>query len=120
MDLTKDILAEKGMDLDEAGFTELMQKQRELARSSRKAADGESWKSNEISFDAVEKTCFVGYTDTECDAKVVALVKDGELCDCAYDGDDVIIVLFGKLHEFVVDYIRIYDYVFADDFSSVG
>jgi len=93
LDLTRDILAEKGMDLDEDGFTELMQKQRELARSSRKAADGESWKSNEISFDGVAQTCFVGYTETKVNAKIVGIATDGEVSEMAGEEAKAVIVL---------------------------
>ena len=39
-DLTKDIIEEKGMTVDEDKFNELMENQRNLARSSRKASDG--------------------------------------------------------------------------------
>ena len=93
LDLTKDILSEKGMTLDEDGFKELMQKQRELARSSRKAADAESWKSNEISFDGVGQTEFVGYTQTKTDANIVGIAVEGEVTDMAGQDARAVIVL---------------------------
>ena len=76
-DLTKDILAEKGMTVDEATFNELMQKQRELARNSRKASDGESWKSDGFTFNCAD-TQFLGYTENKCEATVLEKIEDGE------------------------------------------
>ncbi len=93
LDLTKDILNEKGKTLDEDGFNSLMKEQRELARSSRKASDGESWSSNGISFDNIDKTVFLGYTDDTCEAKVVDIVIDGEHKSVAGEGTKAIIVL---------------------------
>ena len=93
LDLTKDILAEKGMSVDEEGFNALMSKQRELARSSRKASDSESWKSDGISFDNVEKTEFLGYTQENCEAVVVDIVCDGEHIDAVSADSKAIIVL---------------------------
>ena len=92
-DLTKDILAEKNMTVDEERFNELMKQQRELARSSRKAADAESWKSDGLTFDGIDKTEFVGYTDNECEAKVLAIVTDGEFTEFAGEGAKAVIVL---------------------------
>ena len=91
-DLTVDILAEKGMTVDEDGFKALMEEQRKRARDSRKASDGESWKSDGINFE-VAKTEFVGYTENTSSAKVVAIAVDGELTDMAAEGTKAIIVL---------------------------
>ena len=93
LDLTKDILAEKNMTVDETTFNELMEKQRQLARSSRKSADAESWKSDGISFDGVPATEFKGYTDNECSAKILDIVVNGEHTVAAGEGDKAIIVL---------------------------
>ncbi len=93
LDLTKDILAEKGMTLDEDTFRELMQRQRDMARSSRKASDAESWKSDGMSFDDTKDTEFVGYDRQECDAVILALAADGETAGFLPEGTDGIIVL---------------------------
>jgi alanyl-tRNA synthetase len=92
-DLTVDILAEKGMTVDEAGFKALMEAQRQRARDSRKASDGESWKSDGISFEGISKTEFVGYTENTATAKVVAIAVNGQLTDMASEGTKAIIVL---------------------------
>ena len=93
LDLTKDILAEKNMTVDEETFNELMEKQRQLARSSRKSADAESWKSDGISFDGVSATEFSGYTENECEAKILDIVTNGEHTVAAGEGEKAIIVL---------------------------
>ncbi len=93
LDLTKDILSEHNMTLDEKGFDELMQKQRELARASRKAADSESWSSEGIAFDGIQPTVFLGYELDECDAEVVDIVCDGEHLKSAENTNNAVIVL---------------------------
>ena len=93
LDLTKDILAEKNMTVDEETFKELMEKQRKLARSSRKSADAESWKSDGISFDGIPATEFDGYTENSCQAKILDIVVDGEHTVAASEGAKAVIVL---------------------------
>ncbi|MBQ4052132.1 MAG: alanine--tRNA ligase [Clostridia bacterium] len=93
LDLTKDILAEKGMSLDEEGFKKLMEEQRNLARSSRKAADAESWKSDGVSLEGIDATAFLGYTQDEGTAHVLALVADGEQKDTVLEGEKAIVIL---------------------------
>ena len=93
LDLTKDILAEKNMTVDEETFNSLMEKQRQLARSSRKSADAESWKSDGISFDGVNATEFNGNTENESRAKILDIVTKGEHTVAAGEGEKAIIVL---------------------------
>lgn len=78
IDLTKDILEEKGMTVDEDGFKALMEEQRNKARSSRKASDAESWSSNEISLDGFDKTVFTGYENENAQANIVGIICEGE------------------------------------------
>ena len=93
LDLTRDILAEKGMTVDEDGFNTLMQQQREKARNARKASDGESWSSDGINFDDVAATKFLGYAQNECEATVLDIVVEGEHVSVANAGVKAIIVL---------------------------
>ncbi len=78
LDLTKDILSEKNMTVDEETFDRLMQQQRQKAREGRKAADAQSWKSDGISFENAQDTVFTGYTDEVSKGKIVAIAVDGE------------------------------------------
>ena len=91
LDLTKDILAENNMTVDEEKFRELMENQRQMARSSRKSADAESWKSDGISFDNIPATEFTGYTENKCGARVLDIVADGEQTSYAAEGAKAII-----------------------------
>ena len=93
LDLTKDILEEHNMTVDEEGFKSYMEEQRNRSRNARKASDGESWKSDGISFDDVTATEFLGYTQNTIEAKVVAIVADGEKCDIIGAGQTGAIVL---------------------------
>ena len=93
LDLTKDILSENNMTLDEEGFNELMRGQREKARAGRKAADAESWKSDGIAFEGISATEFVGYSEDTCKASVLDIINEGEHATSAGEGDNVIIVL---------------------------
>ena len=93
LDLTVDILAEKGMTVDEERFKELMTEQRNKARNARKSSDGESWKSDGISYDGVSATNFIGYTENTATAKVLDIVVDGEHTSLAGEGTKAIIVL---------------------------
>ena len=43
VDLTKDILSEKGLTVDEEEFDRLMKEQRERARAARKDAGADAW-----------------------------------------------------------------------------
>ncbi len=78
LDLTKDILAEKGMSVDEEKFKELMEEQRQNARNARKASDGESWKSNDLTFENISATEFLGYTAENCTTTVLDIITDND------------------------------------------
>ncbi len=93
VDLTKDILAEKGMTLDEDKFKECMNEQREKARNARKASDGESWKSDGIAFENIPATEFLGYTQNTCTATVLDIVSEGEHVATVNESANAIIVL---------------------------
>ncbi len=79
LDLTRDILEEQGFGVDEDGFNACMKQQKDLARSSRAKSDNDAWKSNEPVFENVPATKFVGYEETSCKAKVLAIVAEGEI-----------------------------------------
>ena len=92
-DLTKDILEEQGMTVDEEGFYALMEEQRNRSRNARKASDSESWKSEGIAFDDIAATEFLGYTCDSAEATVLAIVADGEKCDLIGEGQSGVLVL---------------------------
>jgi len=64
LDLTKDILEERGITVDEDKFNALLENQKRTARAARKDSDTDAWKSENVKIDA-QATEFVGYTDYE-------------------------------------------------------
>lgn len=92
LDLTKDILEERGITVDEDKFNALLENQKRTARAARKDSDTDAWKSENVKIDA-QATEFVGYTDYECTATVKAVVADGELKDMIGADEEGIIVL---------------------------
>lgn len=88
IDLTEEILEEKGFTYDEAGFKACMDEQRQKARSARKetnymGADADVY--NEIVSD--ETTEFVGYEKLTEEAEVSFLTTDTELVEALSDGE---------------------------------
>ncbi len=93
LDLTKDVLEERGMTVDEDKFNELLANQKATARAARKDAGADAWKNSSVKIDA-EKTVFAGYTDFTAEAKILALVNaDGELVDMLGAGEKGSVVL---------------------------
>ncbi|NCC87553.1 MAG: alanine--tRNA ligase [Clostridia bacterium] len=93
IDLTKEILEEKSMTVDEEKFAQLVSEQRQRARLARKDAGADAWKGTGNAADNLEKTDFVGYTTFHTDAKIEAIIINGESSETAEQGDDAIIVL---------------------------
>ena len=75
LDLTKEISEEEGVSVDEVGFAELMQEQKNRAREARANISGWSANGSEA-LTKLPKTEFLGYTATECDARVLAIITD--------------------------------------------
>ena len=94
IDLTKEILEEVGLDLDEEAFNDEMNKQRERARSARGNMEGESWKEDPLSkLDESVASSFEGYNDLSLVGKVNAIVINDEIVESAKEGDKIAIVL---------------------------
>lgn len=91
LDLTKEILEEKGLTLDEERFLELMKNQKLTARANRSFKGG--W--DDAAADALSglKTTFVGYKELTAETKILALLKDGKPVDSADEGDDTAVVI---------------------------
>jgi len=87
MDLTEEILAEKGFTIDQAGFAVCMQEQKEKARKARKVtnymgADVTVYES----IDASVTTEFVGYDKLVNESKITVLTTETELVEALTDG----------------------------------
>lgn len=93
IDLTREILEERGIKVDIDRFHELMKIQKQRSRKARKDAGADAWVSDSIDLNDIPATDFIGYTDFEGEGKILAIVKDGERVDRAQEGENVIIVL---------------------------
>ena len=93
IDLTAEMVAEQGMTVDEESFRQLMQEQKQRAREARKALGDLGWAGVEFGKD-MPATVFAGYEyDRLDDAKVLAIVTDGQLVEEIVSGMDAIVVL---------------------------
>lgn len=93
LDLTKDILDEKGMTVDEQEYTALMTEARKKAREAHKDAGAEAWKSSGNATKGMDKTLFVGYETLSGDSEILAVVVDGEKKQAATEDDNITLVL---------------------------
>ena len=91
VDLTREIVSEQQLTIDEDTFRKLMQAQRERARSARANISGWSNASKTL-LAGMPKTEFVGYTATGCDAKVVALLVDDMAVEEVTEGDFTLVL----------------------------
>ena len=93
VDLTVEMVVEQDMTLDQDGFRQLMEEQRQRARKAREALGDLGWAGVEFGKD-VPETEFVGYTEqTIPDARVVALVVENEQAEELMPGVEGIVVL---------------------------
>lgn len=93
IDLTKELLEERGMSVDIDEYDRLYAQSRAAARAARKDAGAQAWKDSNVSFKDVGATKFVGYTDYSCDAEIKAIVTNGERDEFATADSEVVVVL---------------------------
>lgn len=78
IDLTKEILSEKDMTVDEKRFNELLSEQKVRARNARLNAGADAWNSEGNFCKGAPKTIFCGYDQLEVKAKVLKVVKSSD------------------------------------------
>ena len=88
LDLTKEILEEKGFTVDEEGFAAAMQEQKVKARTARKTtnymgADVTVYES----IDPAITSIFVGYDKLSHDSKITVLTTESEIVEALTDGE---------------------------------
>lgn len=94
LDLTKEILVEEGLSVDEEGFSAEMEKQRQRARKARAEGGTSVWDSNSYGdLNIEESTEFVGYKDLSSTSKVISLLKDNTVVHELKEGDEGIVIL---------------------------
>ena len=88
VDLTREIALEAGLGIDEEGFEALLAEQKKRARAARAAMGDLGWTSDAIpALGRLPATEFTGYTETESEAHVLALI-DAETTEELPDASD--------------------------------
>ena len=87
-DLTADIARERGLSIDEAGFEEAMEAQRERARGASQFKAGA-----QATLAADIATQFTGYQTLADEGAVIALVQEGSSTEALQEGQTGIVVL---------------------------
>lgn len=93
IDLTKEILAENGFDVDDEGFTREMELQKERSRKEQEM-EGAGWKDKSAEFTVKGETEFTGYDSYESQGKLMAIcTEDYEEKLYAKEGDECVFIL---------------------------
>ncbi|GAB3523705.1 alanine--tRNA ligase [Photobacterium alginatilyticum] len=87
-DLTNDVARERGFSIDEEGFNNAMEAQRQRAREAGQFGVDYN---EAIKVDA--STEFCGYTGTDGEGEVVALYRGGEAVDSISAGEEALVVM---------------------------
>ena len=90
IDLTRELVEEKNLKLDEEGFNTLLLEQKQRSKANIKDKDA-AWEVSTVEgIDSIQ-TEFTGYTDYETKGKIVAIIKDGVMVESAVEGDEIAI-----------------------------
>lgn len=94
IELTMEIAAEQGIAVEQSGFEQAMEEQRERARASSKQAAAVISKNvyNEV-FERTGASVFVGYDQMEASASVLSIVAGGEERQILHEGESADIIL---------------------------
>lgn len=92
IDLTREIIQEKGIEIDEEQFEHLMQQQRERARRARESMEGSAW-SGDLLADLSFPQEFTGYEEETTEAKIMAIVAGDQKADKVLEGQEAVLVL---------------------------
>ena len=90
LDLTKEILEEKNLKVDEEVFNEQMNIQKQTARQARKKDAG--WSLDNLNTDGIRKTDFVGYDDLDVDGKIINIFVENDQVSSINEGSKGIII----------------------------
>ncbi|MDR1448693.1 MAG: alanine--tRNA ligase, partial [Propionibacteriaceae bacterium] len=94
IDLTLEMAAEQGLEVDAEGFRRLMAEQKARAKADTRLKKGRT--SSTEAYGELRRegeTRFLGYTDLTAGSRVLGLVKDGALVRSAAAGDEVEMIL---------------------------
>src|SRR5690625_5214354 len=91
-ELTEEYVAEQGFSIDEAGFQEEMEKQRERARNARQKVDSMHVQ-DEVLANLDVDSSFIGYGQQEVNTKVATIIQNQEIADSVKAGEEALVVL---------------------------
>ena len=91
LDLTRELLQEKNIGIDEEKFFELMSQQKANARANQAFKGG--WDEATATALSAFTTTFVGYTELTAETKILAMIKNGEVCDNVSEGEEATVVI---------------------------
>ena len=92
IDLTREMVQEQDMTVDEDAVQELMEQQRVRARKAREALGDLAWAGVDLGLDTTP-TKFTGYDQTVDQGTILAIVCDGEVCSEIDEGKQGVLVL---------------------------
>ena len=92
IDLTREMVQEQDMTVDEDAFQDLMEQQRVRARKAREALGDLAWAGVDLGLDPTP-TQFTGYDHTIDQGTILAIVCDGEVCSEIDEGKQGVLVL---------------------------
>ncbi len=92
IDLTKEIVAENNMTVDEEKFKSLVEEARMKAKSVKRDGADTDWRNNGVSLKDIAKTEFTGYTENNTNATILALISDGERKEFVESGDAILVL----------------------------
>ncbi len=95
LDLTREIMEEKGLDVDEDGFQVCMSRQKDMARKARRqtnymGADVTVYQS----IDPLLTTEFLGYDTLKAESRIAVLTTEDEIVEALTDGDEGTILTY--------------------------
>lgn len=95
LDLTKEILEEEGMEVDEPSFKAEMEEQKKRARTARIEAGTVGWKEDPLTvLQEVPQTTFLGYETLTTETTVTAIISNGEeVAQCEAQEEPVLVIL---------------------------
>lgn len=93
IDLTAEILRDRGMSVDFDEYKRLYEESRAAARAARKDAETRAWEGEKASLRDISATKFTGYTDYSGEGIIRAIVADGERTDFVRRGEEAAIIL---------------------------
>jgi len=92
-ELTKEILGEYKISVDEAAFSVCLEEQRAKARAAQAKTDFSGHNENNLIIDNSVKTVFQGYDNLNTVSKISAIIKENQIVEEALQGDEVEIIL---------------------------